>query len=452
MIQLYTWYRSGFWKEDQLNQALEEAGQAQKLLHDRTGEGKDCLGWLDYPSRISRQELDIIQQTAEKIREESQVLLVIGIGGSYLGARAAIEFLHTSLYNQLRALDKKYPEIYFIGNNVNAGYLQNTFRLIGERDVSVNVISKSGTTTEPALAFRIVRKYMEQRYGKSEAAKRIYCTTDPFKGKLKETADKEGYPVFKIPEDIGGRYSVLTPVGLLPIAVSGGDIYALMAGAKEAQQRYAQEDKGSNDCCRYAAVRNVLYRQGREIELLVSHDPSMVQLAEWFKQLFAESEGKEGKGLFPVSVTYPTDLHAIGQYIQQGKKMAFETVMWVCDQEQDIKIPLTDEDYDGLDYLAGCSLNKVARKAMLGALLAHTEGNVPNILLTLDKQDAFHLGWLFYFFEKACAISGYMLGVNPFDQPGVEAYKGNMFALLNKPGYEQEAQIVCEQLSEFELV
>ena len=450
MLNLYTQYLQGKLSDDEWKAAAEQAKQMQKQLHKRCRDGGGNLGWLDYPVRINAEEIAAIEKAAEKIKNNSQVLLVVGVGGSYLGASAAVEFLHGSMYNHPSTADKQRPEIYFVGNNVSSAYLNDILKIVGERDFSVNIISKSGTTTEPAIAFRILRSIMEERYGKKGAAERIYCTTDANSGILREIAKKEGYATFAVPSDIGGRYSVLSPVGLLPIAVSGADIRSVITGAHDAYETYKNEDE-CNDCCFYAAARNIMYRKGRSVELLVTHEPSMTKFAEWFKQLFGESEGKEEKGLFPVSITYPTDLHSIGQYIQQGRKIAFETVLWVNRKKEDICIPhITDDNDDGLAYLAGESLNVISKKAMAGALAAHTMGDVPNVLIELDRQDEYDLGWMFYFFEKSCAISAYMLGVNPFDQPGVDAYKKNMFALLNKPGYEKDAEKVADFFKEFD--
>ncbi len=407
---------------------------AHKTLHDRSGLGNDFLGWLTLPTDYDKEEFDRIKKAAAKIISDSEVLIVIGIGGSYLGARAAIEFLKSPLYNNLK---KKTPDIYFAGNNISPAYLNEILSICEGREVSVNVISKSGTTTEPALAFRIFREYLENRYGKEKAKERIYCTTDKARGTLKELADAEGYETFVIPDDVGGRFSVLTAVGLLPIAVAGADIDALMAGAKEAQQKFENPNLEDNDCYRYAAIRNILYNKGKEVELLVSYDPSFTMMAEWFKQLYGESEGKDHKGLFPASVTFSTDLHSMGQYIQDGRRMLFETVVDIRSPRSDLFVKDDPNNFDGLNFLSNQNMSVVNRKAFEGTLLAHTEGGVPNIVLELDGMDEQNLGYLIYFFEKACAISGYLLGVNPFDQPGVESYKKNMFALLGKPGYEE---------------
>ena len=358
---------------------------------------------------------------------------MLGIGGSYLGARAVIEFIKSNNYNLLK---KDTPDIYFGGNTISSSAVAELMQLIDGRDFSINVISKSGTTTEPAIAFRIFKEILEKKYGKEEAAKRIYVTTDRQKGALKALADAEGYETFVVPDDVGGRYSVLTAVGLLPIAVAGIDIDALMQGAADAREAYASDDLDNNDCYRYAAVRNMLYRDGKAIEMLAAYEPSMTLWCEWFKQLFGESEGKDGKGLFPASAIFSTDLHSLGQYIQQGERCLFETVLWVKEPKTDVEIGFEEANGDGLNFVAGKTVHYVNRKAFEGTVLAHTDGDVPNIILELDKQDEYNLGYMIYFFEKACGLSGYLLGVNPFDQPGVESYKKNMFALLGKPGYE----------------
>ena len=361
------------------------------------------------------------------------MLVVLGIGGSYLGARAVIEFIKSNNYNLLK---KDTPDIYFGGNTISSSAVAELMQLIDGRDFSINVISKSGTTTEPASAFRIFKELLEKKYGKEEAAKRINVTTDRQKGALKALADAEGYETFVVPDDVGGRYSVLTAVGLLPIAVAGIDIGALMQGAADAREAYASDDLDNNDCYRYAAVRNMLYRDGKAIEMLAAYEPSMTLWCEWFKQLFGESEGKDGKGLFPASAIFSTDLHSLGQYIQQGERCLFETVLWVKEPKTDVEIGFEEANGDGLNFVAGKTVHYVNRKAFEGTVLAHTDGDVPNIILELDKQDEYNLGYMIYFFEKACGLSGYLLGVNPFDQPGVESYKKNMFALLGKPGYE----------------
>ena len=403
------------------------------MLTEGTGLGSDFLGWLDLPVNYDKDEFRRIKESAEKIKKDSEVLVVLGIGGSYLGARAVIEFIKSNNYNLLK---KDTPDIYFGGNTISSSAVAELMQLIDGRDFSINVISKSGTTTEPAIAFRIFKEILEKKYGKEEAAKRIYVTTDRQKGALKALADAEGYETFVVPDDVGGRYSVLTAVGLLPIAVAGIDIGALMQGAADAREAYASDDLDNNDCYRYAAVRNMLYRDGKAIEMLAAYEPSMTLWCEWFKQLFGESEGKDGKGLFPASAIFSTDLHSLGQYIQQGERCLFETVLWVKEPKTDVEIGFEEANGDGLNFVAGKTVHYVNRKAFEGTVLAHTDGDVPNIIIELDKQDEYNLGYMIYFFEKACGLSGYLLGVNPFDQPGVESYKKNMFALLGKPGYE----------------
>ena len=416
---------------------------AKDLLVSKTGAGNDFLGWLELPKNYDKEEFARIQKAAEKIQGDSDVLIVIGIGGAYLGARAAIEYLKSPLYNNLK---KETPDIYFAGNNISPTYLNEILSLCEGREVSLNVISKSGTTTEPALAFRVFRDMMEKKYGKDGAKGRIYCTTDKARGTLKELADQEGYQTFVIPDDVGGRFSVLTAVGLLPIAVSGCDITALMQGAEAAMNELAVCDLEKNDCYRYAAVRNILYRKGKSVELLVSYEPNFAMMAEWFKQLFGESEGKDQKGLFPASVTFSTDLHSMGQFIQDGARIMFETVMQVETPKQDLFIENEPNNFDGLNFLSNQNMSVVNRKAFEGTVIAHTEGGVPNIVLTTPEVSEFEFGYMVYFFEKACAISGYLLGVNPFDQPGVESYKKNMFALLGKPGYEAQKAELEEKL------
>ncbi len=432
-----------FVAEQELTGILPQLEAAHNTLHNKSGLGNDFLGWLTLPTDYDKEEFARIKAAAKKIQSDSQVLVVIGIGGSYLGARAAIEFLRSPFYNNLK---KETPEIYFAGNNLNPTYLNEILSLCEGKEVSVNVISKSGTTTEPALAFRVFREYLESRYGKEGAKGRIYCTTAKAKGTLKQLADSEGYECFVIPDDVGGRYSVLTAVGLLPIAAAGCDIDQLMEGAKAAQQAYAVCDLDKNDCYRYAAVRNILYRKGKAIELLVSYEPAFAMMAEWFKQLFGESEGKDNKGLFPASVTFSTDLHSMGQFIQSGSRTMFETVVLFDKPKQDFFIKDDPNNFDGLNFLSNQEMSVVNRKAFEGTVLAHTEGGVPNLVVKVPECNEYELGYLIYFFEKACGISGYLLGVNPFDQPGVESYKKNMFALLGKPGYESQKQELEEKL------
>ena len=419
--------------KEKFDSMRSEVSAAHKMLTEGTGLGSDFLGWLDLPVNYDKDEFRRIKESAEKIKKDSEVLVVLGIGGSYLGARAVIEFIKSNNYNLLK---KDTPDIYFGGNTISSSAVAELMQLIDGRDFSINVISKSGTTTEPAIAFRIFKEILEKKYGKEEAAKRIYVTTDRQKGALKALADAEGYETFVVPDDVGGRYSVLTAVGLLPIAVAGIDIDALMQGAADAREAYASDDLDNNDCYRYAAVRNMLYRDGKTIEMLAAYEPSMTLWCEWFKQLFGESEGKDGKGLFPASAIFSTDLHSLGQYIQQGERCLFETVLWVKEPKTDVEIGFEEANGDGLNFVAGKTVHYVNRKAFEGTVLAHTDGDVPNIILELDKQDEYNLGYMIYFFEKACGLSGYLLGVNPFDQPGVESYKKNMFALLGKPGYE----------------
>lgn len=424
---------SGFVHEDELVNMKPMLQTAQQMLYDGSGAGNDFLGWVELPNRYDRSEFDRIKQAAKKIQSTCDVLVVIGIGGSYLGARAAIEFVNGQMYNGVRPAG--IPEVYFVGNNISSSYLNDVIQIIGERDFGVNVISKSGTTTEPAIAFRIFKKMLEQKYGKAGAKERIFATTDKERGALKKLADDEGYETFVVPDDVGGRFSVLTAVGLLPMAAAGVDVDAAMQGAADAYKAFA--DGIDHDCARYAALRNILGRGGKELEILVNYDPSLVMLGEWFKQLFDESEGKDHKGIFAMSANFSTDLHSIGQFIQDGTRNLFETVVWVKEPRSESIIEETEVDMDGLNYLAGKSVQFVNSKAYQGTLMAHMDGGTPNIILEIDRADAWHFGYLVYFFEKACGISGYLLGVNPFNQPGVEAYKKNMFALLGKPGYEE---------------
>lgn len=435
-----------FVSEEELMAMETEVSNAVKTLEDGIGEGNDFLGWKELPTDYDKEEFSRIEKAAEKIKKDSDVLVVVGIGGSYLGARAAIELLSHSFYNKLSKDVRKAPEIYFAGNSISGTYLAHLIDVIGDRDFSVNVISKSGTTTEPAIAFRIFKEMLEKKYGKAGARERIYATTDAAKGALKKLATEEGYETFVIPDSVGGRFSVLTAVGLLPIAAAGISIKDLMAGAREAQNDYKAPFK-DNDCYKYAAVRNALYRKGKSIEMLINYEPKLHYVAEWWKQLYGESEGKDGKGLFPASVDLSTDLHSMGQYIQEGQRILFETLIDVENHDTDVVIPFDETDLDGLNYIAGKGMNFVNQKAMQGTQLAHVDGGVPNIRIGLPKMDAFNLGYMFYFFEKACGVSGYLLGVNPFNQPGVEAYKKNMFALLGKSGYEKEAEVLNKRLN-----
>ena len=427
-------YAKDFIRENDIKGLVSQVKAAHNTVNQKDGLGNDFLGWVDLPYNYDKEEFSRIKSAAEKIKADTDVLIVIGIGGSYLGARAAIEFLKGPYYNTIR---DGVPEIYFAGNSISGSNLADLLKICEGKRVSVNIISKSGTTTEPAVAFRVFRKLLEERYGEAEAAKRIYCTTDKARGTLKSLADEKGYPCFVVPDDVGGRFSVLTAVGLLPIAAAGCDIDALMSGAQQAAKDYNIDDIDKNPCYQYAALRNAFYRKGKSIELLVSYEPRFTMMAEWFKQLFGESEGKDNKGLFPASVTFSTDLHSMGQFVQDGSRLMFETVVTIGDNGSDVVIEKEDNDGDGLNFLAGKTMSYVNQKAFEGTVLAHTDGGVPNLVIEVDKADEENLGRLIYFFEKACAISGYMLGVNPFDQPGVESYKKNMFALLGKPGYEQ---------------
>ena len=423
-----------------------QAESARDLLVSKTGAGKDFLGWIDLPEDYDREEFGRIIKAAEKIKEDSEVLVVIGIGGSYLGARAAIEFLRHNFYNSVSKNIRKTPEIYFVGNNISGTYLSDLIDVIGDRDFSVNIISKSGTTTEPAIAFRIFKGLLEERYGKEEAAGRIFATTDRERGALKSLATAEGYESFVVPDDVGGRFSVLTAVGLLPIAVSGADIEALMEGARAGRERALSEPFETNDALQYAAIRNILYRKGKSVEVLANYEPSLHYINEWWKQLYGESEGKDQKGIFPAAVDLTTDLHSMGQFIQDGARIMFETVMHVEKSRREVVIEEADNNLDGLNYLAGKTMQFVNDSAMNGTMLAHTDGQVPNLRIDIPEQNAFCLGELFYFFEFACGVSGYMLGVNPFNQPGVESYKKNMFALLGKPGFEEEREKLLKRL------
>ena len=418
---------------------------AEKALMEGTGAGNDFLGWVNLPSDYDKAEFERIKVAAERIKKQSEVLIVVGIGGSYLGAKSAIEFLTHTFYNELPAEKRDTPEIYFAGTNISGTYLKHLIELIGDRDFSVNVISKSGTTTEPAIAFRVLKKLLIEKYGKDEAKDRIYATTDAEKGALKKLATGEGYETFVVPDNVGGRFSVLTAVGLLPIAAAGIDIDALMAGAADAMEDY-KKPYAENDCYKYAAVRNILHRKGKDIELLINYEPRLHYIAEWWKQLYGESEGKDNKGLYPASADFTADLHSLGQYIQDGKRHLFETLINIETPELDMVIEEDDLNLDGLNYLAGKTMDYVNKMAAEGTRLAHRDGNVPNLTINLPEATPYHLGYMYYFFEKACAISGYLLGVNPFDQPGVEAYKSNMFALLEKPGFEKETEEIKKRL------
>ena len=441
-------FAKNFFNENELRQIKPYVELANEVLTSKSGAGSDFLGWVDLPENYDKDEFARIKKAAEKIKNDSEVLIVIGIGGSYLGAKAAIEFLSHSFYNNLPKDKRKTPEIYFAGTNMSGVYLQHLIEVVGDRDFSVNVISKSGTTTEPAIAFRVFKKMLEEKYGKEEAAKRIYATTDKEKGALKTLATAEGYETFVVPDNVGGRFSVLTAVGLLPIAAAGIDIDDLMAGAKDAMNDFANKNMDENQALQYAAVRNILHRKGKDLELMVNYEPRVHYLAEWWKQLFGESEGKDGKGLYPTSADFSADLHSLGQYIQEGKRLFFETVVSIGKPEVEFVIESDKDNLDGLNFIAGKTLDYVNKKATDGVILAHIDGNVPNLGVNIPEATPYHLGYTFYFFEKACGVSGYLLGVNPFDQPGVEAYKKNMFALLGKPGYEEAGKELEKKLNE----
>lgn len=436
-LKLNTNYLKDFISDADYKAIDSEIRASHKTLTEKTGAGNDFLGWVDLPENYDKEEFARIKLAAQKIRSDSEVLVVIGIGGSYLGARAAIEFCKSQNYN---LVCKDAPQIFFSGNSISSAALNEILSVCKDKDFSVNVISKSGTTTEPAISFRIFRELLEKKYGKAEAAKRIYVTTDKAKGTLKALSDEEGYETFVVPDDVGGRYSVLTAVGLLPIAAAGIDIDAMMQGANDARKAYTDPDMEKNDCYKYAAIRNILYRKGKAVEMMVAYEPDYTMMNEWFKQLFGESEGKDGKGLYPSSAVFSTDLHSMGQFIQQGSRVLFETAVVFDEPKTEVVIEKDEANADGLNFLAGKTMSYVNRKAFEGTVLAHVDGGVPNVVLELPKMDAYHFGYLVYFLEKACAISGYTLGVNPFNQPGVESYKNNMFALLGKPGYEEKTK------------
>lgn len=435
-----------FIKEHEIDSMKEIVGNAKDVLVSGTGAGNDYIGWVNLPVDYDKEEFARIQKAAEKIQSDSEVLIVIGIGGSYLGARAAIEFLRHGFYNNVSKEIRKTPEIYYAGNSISSTYLKGLIDVIGDRDFSVNIISKSGTTTEPAIAFRVFKEMLEKKYGKEEAAKRIYATTDKARGALKNLATEEGYESFVVPDDVGGRFSVLTAVGLLPIAVSGADIEKLMEGAAAGRELALNKPFEENDALQYAVVRNILHRKGKSVEVLANYEPSLHYVSEWWKQLYGESEGKDQKGIFPASVDLTTDLHSMGQFIQDGSRIMYETVLNVETSREEILINEEPVDLDGLNYLAGKSMDFVNKSAMNGTVLAHTDGNVPNLMVNIPEQNEFYLGELFYFFEFACGVSGYVSGVNPFNQPGVESYKSNMFALLGKPGYEKEREELLKRL------
>lgn len=443
----FDYSRAGqFIAEHEVESMKKLALDAKEVLVSRSGAGNDFLGWIDLPVDYDKEEFARIQKAAEKIKGDSEVLVVIGIGGSYLGARAAIEFLRHNFYNMVSKEIRKTPEIYFAGNSISSTYLKHLIDVIGDRDFSVNIISKSGTTTEPAIAFRVFKEMLEKKYGKEEAAKRIYATTDKARGALKNLATEEGYEPFVVPDDVGGRFSVLTAVGLLPIAVSGADIEKLMEGAASAREEALNCDFAENGALQYAAVRNILHRKGKAVEILANYEPSLHYVSEWWKQLYGESEGKDQKNIFPASVDLTTDLHSMGQFIQDGSRIMFETVIELEKSQEELLIGEEPVDLDGLNYLAGKSVDFVNKSAMNGTILAHTDGNVPNLKVTIPEQNEFFLGQLFYFFEFAVGVSGYISGVNPFDQPGVESYKKNMFALLGKPGFEKEREELLKRL------
>ena len=436
-LALNTKHLSSFINEEEYKAIYPQVEAAHKTLEAKNGPGSDFLGWMYLPRDYDKEEFTRIQKAAAKIQSDSEVLVVIGIGGSYLGARPAIEFLRHGFYNNVSKDVRKTPEIYYAGNSISGTYLSQLIETIGDRDFSVNVISKSGTTTEPAIAFRIFKEMLENKYGKEEAARRIYATTDRAKGALKGLATEEGYETFVVPDDVGGRFSVLTAVGLLPIAASGADIEKLMEGARSMRKLCLETEVEKNDAIQYALIRNILHAKGKSVEVLANYEPIFHYVGEWWKQLYGESEGKDQKGIFPAAVDLTTDLHSMGQFIQDGSRIMFETVMELENPALDITVKEEEKDLDGLNYLAGKTMDFINKSAMRGTQLAHTDGNVPNLVIRIPEQSEFSLGELFYFFEYACGISGYLLGVNPFNQPGVESYKKNMFALLGKPGYEE---------------
>ena len=437
---------SGFISTEELQNIKGAVMGAKEVLLSKTGAGNDFLGWIDLPVDYDKDEFARIKKAAAKIQKDSDVLLVIGIGGSYLGARAAIEFLAHSFYNVLNKEDRKAPEIYFVGNSISSKYIKDLQDVLKGKDFSINIISKSGTTTEPAIAFRVFKEMLIEKYGKEEANKRIYATTDKARGALKSLANQEGYESFVVPDDVGGRFSVLTAVGLLPIAVSGADIDKLMEGAAYGRTKALETSYEENPALLYAAVRNILLRKGKHVEIVANYEPSLHYVSEWWKQLYGESEGKDQKGIFPAAVDLTTDLHSMGQFIQDGARIMFETVINVEESQAEVVLKEEEIDTDGMNYLAGKNVDFVNKSAMNGTMLAHTDGQVPNLKINIPVQDAFCLGQLFYFFEFACGISGYLLGVNPFNQPGVESYKKNMFALLGKPGYEKEREELLKRL------
>lgn len=437
-------YVSSFITDEEILSYQEKITNAHEALHGKTGAGSDFTGWVDLPVDYDKEEFERIKKAAEKIKKNSEILIVIGIGGSYLGARAVVEFIKGQCYN---AMAEDCAKLYFTGNSISSSSLAELLHIIKDKDFAVNVISKSGTTTEPAIAFRIFRDLLQKKYGKEGAAERIFVTTDKSKGTLKALADREGYETFVVPDDVGGRYSVLTAVGLLPIAAAGIDIVALMEGAAEAREKLMPASIEENDCYKYVAIRNALYDKGKATEMFISYEPCFTMMNEWLKQLFGESEGKEGKGLFPTSAIFSTDLHSLGQYIQEGERIMFETVVTFKGHKFEFEIGEDPENVDGLNFLKGKTMTFVNEKAFQGTVLAHNDGGVPNIVIENDDMSEKSLGYLIYFFEKACAVSGYVLGINPFDQPGVESYKRNMFALLGKPGYEKEKEVLEQRLN-----
>ena len=437
---------ASFVRAEELENMKSAVMCAKDVLVNRTGAGNDFLGWIDLPVDYDKEEFARIKKAAEKIQSDSDVLLVVGIGGSYLGARAAIEFLNHSFYNVLPKGKRKTPEIYFVGNSISSKYIKDLQDVLEGKDFSVNIISKSGTTTEPAIAFRVFKKMLIDKYGKEEAGRRIYATTDRAKGALKNLANEVGYESFVVPDDVGGRFSVLTAVGLLPIAVSGADIDKLMEGAASGRKKALEAPYEENGALLYAAIRNILHRKGKQVEIVANYEPSLHYVSEWWKQLYGESEGKDQRGIFPAAVDLTTDLHSMGQFIQDGSRIMFETVLNVEESPAEVLLDREEVDTDGMNYLAGKSVDFVNKSAMNGTILAHTDGNVPNLLVNIPEQNEFCLGELFYFFEFACGVSGYLLGVNPFNQPGVESYKKNMFALLGKPGYEEAREELLKRL------
>ncbi len=439
-------YSNAMLREYEISYMKEQVATAHRMLHSKAGAGNDFLGWVDYPRNFDQEELTRVLAAAEKIKGDSDVLLVIGIGGSYLGARAAVEFLGHGFHNLLPKDKRKAPEVYFLGNSISGTYFKQLMEVLEGKDVSACVISKSGTTTEPAIAFRFIKAFLEEKYGRTEAAKRIYAITDAKRGALKTLASAEGYESFVIADDIGGRYSVLTPVGTLPIAAAGIDVAEMLRGAADAWEEYNEPDVLKNPCYQYAAVRNLLYRKGKAIEVMISYEPALHFVSEWWKQLYGESEGKDGKGIFPASMEFSTDLHSLGQFLQDGTRNMFETILNVEKPKEDIVVVDDKENLDGLNFVSGKTMDYINKKAFLGTMLAHQDGGVPISVLSIPEISPYYFGKLVYFFEKACGISGYLLGVNPFDQPGVEEYKKNMFALLGKPGFESLGEELNKRL------